>query len=419
MRFTKPAIAALAMPSGKTDVIWWDDALPGFGHRIRAGGKRTWVVQYRIGTRQHRMTLGSAAAMDLDQARAEAKRALSQVGLAISPQTEKVKAKTALAVTLGALVAQYLDHQERRVAEGTLRPRSIEETRRFLERGWKPLHALPATAIGRADVAARLNVLAKENGPVSADRARAALSALCTWAMRDGLLDANPVSATNRPAGPRSRDRVLSDAELVEVWKACRDDDHGRIVRLLVLTGQRREEVGAMTLDELDLGKALWSIPGARTKNHRPHEVPLSDAALSILGQVHRRADREMLFGQGEGAFSGWSNCKERLDARILAARKAAAEKAGADPARAKTIAPWRLHDLRRTAATRMSDIGIDPHVVEAVLNHVSGAKAGVAGTYNRSAYAKEKREALNRWAEHVTALVQGRAPNVLPMRRA
>lgn len=414
MKFTKAAVATLVLPEGKSDAIFFDDALPGFGLRIRAGGKRSWVVQYRLGTKQSRMTLGSAAALDLDAARIEAKRALSKVGLAVDPQLEKATARADASVTFGAIVDLFLDRQETRVAAGGLRASSLEPTRRYLQRGMKPLHRKPLRSVTRADIAARLGTLSQENGPVSADRARAALSTFYGWAMKEGIVDSNPVIATNRPAEPKSRERALLDAELVEVWNACRDDDHGRIVRLLILTGQRREEVGAMTWDELDLNKALWSLPGARTKNHRPHEVPLSDAALAILGQVPQRADRELLFGQGEGAFSGWSNSKERLDARILDARTA-----GVGSAKVKPMLAWRLHDLRRTAATGMASIGVDPHIVEAVLNHVSGAKGGIAGIYNKAAYAKEKREALNRWAAHVTALVEGRAPNVLPMRRA
>lgn len=412
MRFTKPALAALEVPAGKSEVLVWDDALPGFGYRIRAGGKRTFIVQYRVGTKQRRDTLGAASVLTLDEAKALARSALGKVANAIDPKAEKSKARAAAGVTLGTLAPRFLD-----VKEGQLKPRSFDEVRRHMLTHWKPLHGLPVAGIGRADVAARLGALAKENGPVAADRARAALSGFFTWAIREGLVDVNPVVATNRPAEPKSRERVLSDVELVEVWQACRNDDYGRIVRLLILTGQRREEVGAMTWAELDVDKALWAIPGARAKNHRPHEVPLSDAALSILGDVRRRADRGFLFGQGEGAFSGWSKSKERLDARILAARRAAAEKAGEDPAKVQPIVPWVLHDLRRSATTGMADIGIDPHVIEAVLNHVSGAKAGVAGVYNRSRYTPQKREALNRWADHVTGLVGGRAPNVVPMR--
>ena len=143
---------------------------------------------------------------------------------------------------------------------------------------------------------------------------------------------------------------------------------------------------------ELDLNKGVWSLPTSRTKNGRPHDVPLSQPAIEILqGQV-RRPGRVLVFGQGVGPFQGWSNAKRAFDKRLQAAGVAA---------------PWRLHDIRRTVATRMADLGVQPHVVEAILNHISGHKAGVAGVYNRSSYATEKRDALTLWSEHVMSLVE------------
>ena len=216
-------------------------------------------------------------------------------------------------------------------------------------------------------------------------------------------MDANPVAATNRPQEPVSRDRVLSDGELREIWNACQDDDYGRIVKLLLLTGQRRDEIAALEWSEIDLDAALITLPKERTKNKRAHDVPLSDLALSILPSP--RHGRELVFGEGEGPFTGFSAAKRRLDERINAAR-------------AKPMPEWRLHDLRRTAATRLADLGVQPHIIEALLNHVSGHKAGVAGIYNRAAYAPEKRAALTLWAEHIPALVDGVDRKVVPLRR-
>src|SRR3954469_515774 len=170
-----------------------------------------------------------------------------------------------LARTLGAAATQYLD----RFAALRLRPKTLTETRRYLNVGWKPLHGLGLDDIGRRAVAVRLSEIARENGPIAANRARVALSAFFNWAMREGLSDSNPVIGTNRAADERSRDRVLSDEELAAIWGACRNDDFGRIVRLLILTGQRREEVGGMNWSELDLARGLWTIPGDRTKNGR------------------------------------------------------------------------------------------------------------------------------------------------------
>jgi integrase len=205
------------------------------------------------------------------------------------------------------------------------------------------------------------------------------------------LADENPVAGTNKAIEEIKRDHVLTDDELAVIWRACREDDYGRIVRLLILTGQRREEVGAITRSELDLSAALWTIPKNRSKNGREHEVPLSRPAVDILQGMPRREGRELVFGDGEGGFQGWSKAKAALDSRII--------KAGSE------IRPWRLHDLRRTAATRMGDLGVLPHVVEAVLNHNSGHRAGVAGIYNRATYRTEKRNALTSWAERVVCV--------------
>ena len=410
MRFTKPKIADLALPSGKSELIAFDDNLPGFGIRLRAGGKRTWIVQYRVGHKQRRLTLGSAAAIGLDQARDQARKTLAKVHLAHDPQADKARLRAQAALTFGSLIDRYLA-----VKQDRLRRRSYSEVVRQLLRDWAPLHGLPVTDIQRADIANRLGTLAIENGPVSADRARAALSAFFTWAMREGLVPANPVIATNRPAELVTRDRVLTDTELVEIWQACGDNDYGRVIRLLILTGQRREEIAALGWPEVDLGKAVISLPGDRTKNHRPHDVPISDQALAILSATPRRDGRDFLFGAGAGAFSGYSKSKAALDKRILAARVTAS----GSVEKAPPMPEWRLHDIRRTVATRMADIGIQPHVVEAVLNHVSGYRAGVAGVYNRSLYAAEKRDALVRWGNHVEALVSGQPPMVVPLKRA
>ena len=409
MRFTKPSIAALVPPADKTDYIEWDDDLPGFGIRFQAGGKGRWIVQYRIGVQQRRKTLGSVAAMDVADARKEAKKALRDAGLGFDPQLEKERRKKDLALTFGSLIDGYLE-----VKEANLRPKSYHETERYLRQDWKSLHRLPISAIDRAAVANQLSVLSKANGPVAAARARAALSAFYTWAVKEGKVDMlhNPVLATNSPAAPASRDRALSFNEIVEVWNALEDDDFGRIVKLLLLTGQRREEIAALSWSEVDLDAALISLPGARTKNHLPHDVPLSDQALAMLKATCRRDERDLVFGRRDGPFSGFSKSKTQLDKRIHDRR------IDENP-EAKSMPHWTIHDIRRTAVTRMGDIGVQPHVVEAILNHISGTKAQVAGIYNRSVYAKEKREALGQWGEHVEALVSGGSAKVTHLRRA
>ncbi len=401
------------LPAGKSEALFFDDKLSGFGIRLRKGGKRTWIVQYRVGAQQRRKTLGSADAVTEGQAREAARRDLAAVQLGGDPQARKVKERARAAVTLESVATQYLRHQE-----ACLRPRSYEQVALHLKgekAHWAPHKSLPIHQIARRDVAARLGEIAAARGPVAANRARTTLSGLFSWAMKEGLADENPVAGTNRQANEQARERVLSDAELVAIWKACRDDDYGRIVRLLILTGQRRDEVSGMTRSEIgDLAGRKWSLPSERTKNGRAHDVPLSDLANEILESALShpgRQKREVVFGDGARAtggtdrgFSGWSKAKAQMDQRIAVAEA--------------KVAAWTLHDLRRTAATRMADLGVLPHVVEAVLNHVSGSKGGVAGIYNRAAYAAEKRQALDLWAAHIEALLEGRpASNVIPLR--
>jgi integrase len=211
--------------------------------------------------------------------------------------------------------------------------------------------------------------------------------------MGEGVVDANPIIGTNKAPVEGSRDRVLSNDELAAVWCACRNDDYGRIVRLLILTGQRREEVAGLTFNEIDLAGRTWIIPKHRSKNGREHEVPLSSLAVDVLSNIPIRQERLLVFGEGTGGFSGWSKAKAALDKRIAAS--------------GQQVKPWRLHDLRRSLATGVADqLGTLPHVVEAILNHVSGYKAGVAGVYNRAAYREEKRQALERWAKHIHGLI-------------
>jgi integrase len=278
MKLTVDTVAKLSVPEGKSELIVFDDALPGFGVRLRIGGSKTWIVQYQIGTKQRRASLGRVAGLAPDKARLAAGKLLAKVKLGEDPQAEKFEVRATAALTTGVVVERFLARQRER-----LRPRTLIEVERHLKTYWKPLHRVQIGAVDRSMIAGQITKLLAENGSTVADHARTSLSTLFTWAMKEGLVDTNPVAATNRPSEPVSRDRVLSDAELREIWAACRDDDYGRIIKLLLLTGQRREEISALRWSEVDRGEALISLPKERTKNHRAHNVPLSDAALAAL----------------------------------------------------------------------------------------------------------------------------------------
>jgi integrase len=390
MKLTKAAVQALKLPASKTEAIFFDDEIAGFGLRLRAGGSRSWVVQYKLGNKHRRITFGSVAVLDPNKARERARDLLAEVRLGRDPAGAKIEARARADETLGAIVERFLARQKSR-----LRPRSYLETERYLQAHWKPLHGLVLAKVSRATVASRLTSISDERGLTAADRARAALSGFFSWAMREGIAEINPVLATNRSSSGKSRDRVLSDIEIAAIWKALPKDQYGTIVRLLILTGQRREEIGGLRWSEFKADKALITLPGERTKNHRQHDVPLSLTAVMAIEAQPRRRERDLIFGEGEGPFQGWSRAKATLDKRIA---KLAHENGN--------TGPWRMHDIRRTVATRMADLGVQPHIVEAVLNHVSGHKAGVAGVYNRSVYGAEKRTALEVWTNHVLKIL-------------
>jgi integrase len=210
----------------------------------------------------------------------------------------------------------------------------------------------------------------------------------------------SPKATLSHKRDEKSRDRVLSLPELKAIWDACRDDDYGDILRLLILTGQRANEIAALRWDEVH--DEMIVLPGERTKNHRAHVVPLSDAAKALLEKRDR--DRAFVFGRDDTGWQGWGAAKHRIEARIGAA---IAER-------------WTPHDIRRSVVTHMAErVGVLPHIIEAVVNHQSGHKGGIAGVYNKSTYDREKREALNLWAEHLLAFIEGRDAAVVPLKRA
>jgi integrase len=404
MKLDTKTIARLTLPEGKTDVIHFDDAMPGFGFRIRSSGgqlRRSWVVQYRRAGATRRLLLGSADVLGVEQARAAAKKALGKVALGEDPQEQKATRRQRDQHTLKALIEDHLAWKE---TSGRVRERTLIGIRRYLTdaRYFGPLHGMPVDAIQRRDVAARLLAIARDSGAVTAARARSVLSSIFSWAMQCGLCEVNPVVGTLAPdQGVKPRERVLSDAELAAVWRAASDDDFGRIVRLLLLTGQRRTEVGGMTWSELDLDRGLWTIPSSRTKNAREHSLPLPALAVSIIETVPRMVGREYLFGPRAAGFTSWGRPKRLLDARL-----------------GDRVAPWTLHDLRRSFATRLCDLGVTPHVVEEILNHRSGHRGGIAGIYNRSRYEREVRAAMALWSDHIRTLVEGGERKVVPMHR-
>lgn len=397
----------MIVPAGARDAQAFDDELPGFGIRKFDSGKASYFVKFNVGAQQRRKTLGKVVRGNLKAMRLEASTVLAKARLGTDVVAQAKAASAKSTATLGDLVPKYLSARE-----GELRASSHTEVTRYLTRAWQPLHAHAIDTITRQNVVGVVDDLARDSGKVAADRARIALSGIFSWAIDRGYLDNNPTVNVRARAQNKPRDRVLTESELVEVWNACHDDDHGRIVRLLILTGQRRAEMGDLGWSEINQGKRQIELPERRTKNGRAHVVPLSDQALAILEGIAAMDGRDLVFGISAGGFSGWSKAKSELTERIAEARSKAGVK--------KVMPRWTVHDLRRSFVTHISEHAFaPPHVVEAIVNHISGAKAGVADVYNRAAYLTEKRQALELWGAHVAALMDGRDSNIIPMRQA
>jgi integrase len=278
--------------------------------------------------------------------------------------------------------------------------RSIKEIERIFNR-----HILPhfgdriADTITRAEITRFIDEIARTS-PVMARNVLAHLSSFYGWALpRLDSLPGNPCRDAGRPPAPKSRDRVLSDTELGILWNVLDDEPapFGPAIKLLILTGQRRSEVFDADRSEFDQKARLWTIPRERAKNGVAHLVPLSDEALTIIENLPARDDSDKLFparGNGENGPSGFS----KTIARIRAALEKEAE---------RPVPRWTLHDLRRTLATGLQRLGVRLEVTEAVLNHISGSRAGIVSVYQRHDYLNEKREALAAWAKEVARLAR------------
>jgi len=395
MKLTAVEIRAVKLPTGVVDKVYFDERLPGFGLRVRASGVHSWMIQYMVGKRTRRVVLGLLSGLDSSRAYNMAKDLLAQVRLGRDPAVEKAQARVKAAETFGALLPRFLERQQAKQ-----KPNSYKETERYLRNHARPLHGLPVESIERRTTAGLLAEVEKLSGAVAANRARAALSAYFNWLAREGYINTNPVSFTNKAIEAGARVRTPNEDELRTILRALRDDEYGAIVRLLILTGLRRDEIGSLCWSEVDLDAATITLPPARTKNGREHITPLSEPALEVLKARARRAGpggelRDYVFGRGLRGFSGWSKSKVEFDTRIAQMRGGQA------------LPPWTLHDLRRTISTALHErFGIAPHVVEVILGHVSGHKGGVAGVYNKALYIDERRRALERWGKQVMALV-------------
>jgi integrase len=403
---------------GERDRVYWDKSLSGFGLKVTPAGRKVYLYRYRIAvpgkaakTHPITLTIGKHGELTPDQARDAATALAGKIAAGEDPRADtrqklieaekRTRLDAGLAFNMKA--DQWLDHYEH---EKERRPSSVQQAKLVVRKYLKPaLRSAPMPQIGKSDIQSIIDTI-----PVRQKATRRAVfayaSVLFSWAASRGYVDRNPLLDMDKPDAPKARERVLNDEELTSVWRASTElpNPFGLFYRLLILTGQRRDEVASLRWADLDRLAATFTIPADRAKNGRAHIVPLSAQAITELDvwagskSIWPRSGY-VLTTTGKTPISGFSKAKKALDERI-------AEAVG------EGIPAWRAHDLRRTLATGLQRLGVRFEVTEAVLNHISGSKGGVAGIYQRHDWKDEKRAALTAWAAHVERLRNNDLPS-------
>lgn len=393
-----------------------DPALTGLYLVVQPGGAKSWALRYRHAGKPKKLTLGRWPVMGLAEARQAATDAAQRVERGEDPAGEKAATKAA------RRDPAFVDHSLFRHAVETFLRRHASRNRRaddvaamFRREVMEPWGDRKLQDITKRDCVHLLDAIVDRGSPITANRLRAHLNTFFTWARSRDEIAANPLEGVKPPAPEKPRDRVLTADELRLLWSACDGLGYsfGPIYRLLLLTGQRLREVAEMTWPEVK--GDLWSLPAARSKNGDEHFIPLSPEVLAIMETLLHSGAGYVFTTNGKMPVSGFTRAKQRLDRAMFEALN----KGRSDDAEPMQIPAFTIHDLRRTAASGMAALRFPPHIVEAVLNHKSGTRRGVAGVYNRHDYQEEKRAALNAWARYVMQLVEGKAENVVPISEA
>jgi integrase len=416
-KITKRSIDALcaeAKASGKTHYVW-DTETTGFGALCTKTGSCSYFIEYRLGGRgtpSRRVTLGKHGIFTPDEARKVAREELGKVARGTDvAQVRKDERDKLTGLTFKDAVERYLAIHGRDT-------RYWRQKRTRLESGdVKAFRERPLATIERAQIVAALDVV-QQRAHSAARVLFSDMRPIFAWALDRAAIEKNPMLGMRGPASSEARDRVLSDAEIRAFWQAAGEQGHlfEHVFKLLLLTAQRREEVAGMRRREIDLDNTTWTIARERCKNGKAHTVDLCPEAAAMLDPLGEKAaprrlkttDDLVFSTTGTAPVSGFSNAKARLDARM---RELLGDK----------FQPWRTHDLRRTAASGMAALGLPPHVIERVLNHMSGAQGGLVGVYQRHEYREERKRAILAWGERVAAIVGGeKAPsNVISLKRA
>ena len=411
--------AVKGLTKADNDVFLWDDLRAGFGVKCTPAGKKVFLLQYRMagrGSPTRRYTIGAYGPWTVDKAEKEASRLLLLIDQGIDPAADKRERKRRSVDLLFEKIAdEYLAKRVKPVTS-----KSYEFTESILRLHITPVlkgKALPA--ITKGELLVMLNKL-----PVNSLALRrnvfAVVRAFFRWAKGEGHISANPVADMNAPPAVESRDRVLSVDEIRLAWRAMSALPYpfGPWQRLLLILGQRRNETAGLDWVELSRSAREWVVPGRRTKNGQTHIVPLSDLAVETIDTIaggDNWPKRGPVFStRKDTSISGFSKAKRLLDSKIAELIAADAAASGDEP---HSMDAWRLHDLRRTAATHMQAQRIPSDWIEAVQNRLSGeGKKGSAKVYQRYTYQDEKREALQRWGEYLRSLVTEQRSNVVPL---
>jgi len=429
MKLTERKIGKLATENGRKDRLIFDDAQRGLAVRVTESGGRTYLCQYTLHGHKWRVPLGACSAVPLFNAREAAAAVMGDVAKGRNPAAERKEAAAAerLRRTRNRLTLRVLIDDWNRLHLAGRRQSYAAEAVRALHSAFADHLDDAAEDLDRAAVVRALDALRRRHkrkdrdgaalpkGAAMTGRTAAYGRAAFAWAVKRGGVHVNPFASLPIVKSVAKRERVLSDGEIAEIWRASGDaaTPYGTIVRLLILNGQRRGEVAGMTWGEISDDLETWTIPGERTKNGVVHTVPLSTAARDLIratlpkGAESRPANGSLVLPGAIGTpFAGWSKAKRALDKAIVEARVEATAKGGT---RAPLLTPWSIHDLRRTVATGLQRLGVRLEVTEAVLNHISGSRGGIAGVYQRHDWAAEKRAALAAWAAHVAAIAESR----------
>lgn len=399
-QITKSSIDGLQ--AGPQDAFLWDTKLSGFGVKITPAGRKVYLYQYRMGGRGsnvRRYTIGKHGAITADHARNEAKRLAALVLQGEDPQAKRQHKRK---IDVEFAFDKYLNHFVAECLKVEWKASAKEVEAMLRTYALPALRAKPLPDIERRDISAIFKPL--QNKAALRSKLFAVLRRLFRWAVFEGDLDRSPMADMEVPAPPAKRNRWLRDRELALVWDATGllGYPFGPMFRLLILTGQRRNEVSGLPWNELVRGEAVWALPAARAKNGEATDIPLSGRALNELANVAKRKKKAdwpwsgfVFTTTGKSPVSGYSRAKTRLDKLISKANDG------------QPLEDWTLHDLRRTFATGMQRLGVRFEVTEAILNHVSGSRSGVAGIYQRHQWEAEKREALDAWARHIGGICE------------